>query len=146
MIQAKIINRINFPELRLQEELEHIAKNIIIPDIIAGIDNGMAINGGALPHNEPQTIKRKGDSRPLIDTGTLRRSFFYRLSGKSKVIIKIENNRAKIGKYLQDGIMADGRLKQYRFFGISKDAYEAAIRYTKDKIKEYTSGSKSNKR
>ncbi len=139
MIQAKIINKINFPEITLQEDLENIAKNIIIPDIEMGIDNAMAINGGSLPENEPETIKRKGHSRQLIDTGTLRSSFFYRTLGKNKVIISIKGDRKEIGSYLQnDGV---GKKKKfYRFFGISRDAYDSSIGYISKKIKELTSG------
>ncbi len=143
MIQAKIINRINFPEIALQDDLEHIAKNIIIPDIVMGIDNGMAINGGSLPANDPKTIKRKGHGRQLIETGKLRSSFFYKLAGKNKVIISIKGDRKEIGGYLQvDGVSTLGGAKFYRFFGISKDAYDGAIKYIKDKIRELTSGNK----
>lgn len=138
MIQTKVINRINFPEITLQKDLEHIAKNIIIPDIILGIDNGMAITGGSLPENEFGTIKRKGHSRQLIDSGKLRRDFYYRLSGKNKVVISIESERKKIGKYLQEGIKSKHGIKAYVFFGISKDAYMGAIKYMQRRIKELT--------
>lgn len=137
MIQAKIINRINFPKFTFQKDLEFIAKDIIIPLIIKGIDDGASIDGGRLPENEPKTIKRKGDNRQLIETGKLRSSFSYRTSGKNKVIISIKGDRKEIGGYLQiDGIKTKTSLKFYRFFGISQDAYRAAIEYIKDRIKE----------
>ena len=143
MIQAKIINKIKFPEITLQDDLEHIAKNIIIPDMVMGIDNSNAITGGALPENEPATIKRKGSSRPLIEKGELRSSFYYRVSGKNKVIIRISTIRDEIGKHLQvDGIRTRHGMKYYRFFGISKDAYDGAMGYIRNKIKELTSGNK----
>ena len=145
MLTAKIVNKIDFPEITLQSTLEEIAKFIIIPDIIRGIDGSMAIDGGALPANDPQTIKRKGSSRPLIETGELRRSFFYKKSGKSKVIITIESGRKDIGGYLQKGIKTKSGFKQYRFFGISLDAYDKSMSYVRDKLKELTSGKRGTK-
>lgn len=143
MIQAKIVNRINFPEIILQKDLEHIAKNIIIPDMIAGIDSSAAINGGKLPANEPATVKRKMSNKPLIETGELRSSFFYRLSGKSKVLISIKGGRKEIGGYLQnDGIKTKSGKKHYRFFGISRDAHDGAMDYMRDRIRELTRGGK----
>jgi hypothetical protein len=140
MLTIKVKNSVKFPEITLQEDLEHIAERIIIPDIQAGIDNSFAINGGSLPPNEPETIKRKGHSRQLIDTGTLRRSFFWKTLSKNKVIVSVDGDRKDIGGYLQDGIIAKGKLKQYLFFGISKDAFDGAIKYMEKRIKELTSG------
>ena len=140
MLKTEIVNKINFPEIALQEDLERIAKDIIIPDIIAGIDNGMAITGGALPENELSTIKRKGHDRQLIDTGELRSSFFYRTVGKNKVIITIQSGRKKIGGHLQGGIKTLRGIKQYKFFGISLDAHDGAMQYIRNKIKELTRG------
>src|SRR3990167_4265376 len=141
MLQAKIINKINFPEISLQSTLEEIAQKIIIPDMQAGIHGRMAINEGSLPKNEKATIKRKGDDRPLIETGKLMCSFFFKPSGKNRVIISIKGDRKEIGGYLQnDGIKTKSKIKFYRFFGISKDAADKAIAYAKKKIEELTSG------
>lgn len=140
MIRVKITNRVNFPEITLQNDLEHIAKNIIITDMVMGIDNSMAIMGGALPTNESKTIKRKGSSKSLIDTGELKSSFRYKTYGKNRVIIYLQSGRSKIGGYLQEGIKTNHGLKQYIFFGISKDAHDGAYRYMQDRIKELTSG------
>lgn len=140
MLKATIVNKINFPEIRLQSTLEEIADQIIIRDIQAGIATQRAITGGRLPDNEPATKKRKGGRPPLDDTGELKNSFSYRTSGKSKVIIYIDSGRRNIAGYLQnDGI--DTKLhgkKFYRFFGISKDAYVRAMRYAENKIRELT--------
>jgi hypothetical protein len=96
-----------------------------------------------LPENDPKTIKRKGHGRQLIETGTLRRSFFYKPQGKSKVIISIDAERKKIGGYLQnDGITTKHGKKYYRFFGISQYAFDTAMEYARKKIAEVTSGSK----
>jgi hypothetical protein len=160
-------------EITLQKHLEHIAKKIIIPDIEQGIDTGHAIVGGMLPHNEPATAMRKAGNyvgrlykqtgekrknfvslesrnlvplssgRPLIDTGKLRKSFFWKTLDKTRVLISIEGDRKAIGGYLQEGIDTDHGIKQYQFFGISKNAYDRAIKYMAEKLKkELTSGGK----
>jgi hypothetical protein len=144
MIKTEIRNKINFPDIRLQEELEVIADKIIIQDIINGIKARKAVVGGRLPKNEPATILRKGHDNPLEETGTLLNSFKSRAQGKNKVVISIMGDRAKIGKYLQDGIDTKKGLKQYIFFGISKDAFRRSMDYVRKKVKEYTSG--ANKR
>jgi hypothetical protein len=135
MLKATIINRINFPEIKLQGDLENIAREIVIPDIEKHIDMRASIDMGALPFNEPATIKRKGHDHQLIDTGQLRDSFFYRTSGKNKVIISIKGDRKEIGGYLQnDGV--GKKKKHYRFFGLSEFAIKEALRYVMDKIGE----------
>ncbi len=144
MLQAKIINKINFPKINLQSTLEEIADKIIIQDIKNGISAGKAINGGSLPKNDPKTILRKGHSRQLIDTGELKESFSYHTVGKDRVIITIDSGRRKIGGYLQnDGV---GKIKKYyRFFGISKDAFRRSIDYANNKVKELTKGDKTSR-
>ena len=136
MITAAIKSRINFPKISLVSDLEKIAKNIVIPDIIKGIDKKVAIMGGPLPKNAPATVKRKGHSRPLIDTGTLRKSFKYKRTSSYSVIISISSDRKKIGAYLQSGIKARSGLKKYLFFGISKDASRKAMLYMQKRIGE----------
>jgi hypothetical protein len=137
MIKLEIRNRIDFPKLTLQSDLKTIARDIIIPDIQMGIHNRMAINGEPLPENEPQTKKRKGDDRPLIETGRLISSFFYKQISGNKVLVSIKPVRKDIGGYLQiDGIRTKTARKFYKFFGISKDAHDSAIAYMVDKIKE----------
>lgn len=142
MIQAKVVSNIKFPELTTQDMLTEIAEKIIIPDMAAGIHARKAIVGGSLPKNEPETIKRKRNDRPLIETGKLIGSFTHKASGKNKVIIRIKGDRNRIGGYLQnDGIVTkDHGIKFYRFFGISKDAHKRAMAYARNKIKEITRG------
>lgn len=136
MIQTKIKDRINFPKITLTRDLEKVAKNIIIPDMIRGIDDAMAIKGGELPKNEPATIKRKGHSRQLIDTGKLRRSFFYRRRSAKSVFISVKGDRKEVGKALVGGIRTRRGLKKYLFFGISKDAHNKAMAYMRKRIAE----------
>jgi len=133
MIQVKVVNKINFPDITLQENLEYIAKNIIIPDIIRGIDDSMAITGMALPPLEPATIKRKWSNKPLIETGKLRSSFYFKPLGKNKVLISIAGDRKEIGGYLQvDGV--GKKKKHFNFFGISVYASETAIEFIKKQL------------
>lgn len=44
---------------------------------------------GELAPNKPATIKRKGSSRPLIDTGQLRQSITYVLEGQQSANARI---------------------------------------------------------
>lgn len=141
MLRIEIKKSMNFPKISLQEDLENIAKDIIVPDMEMRIDNGASITGGMLPRNDAKTIKRKGGrDTPLIDTGKLRRSFFFKQYGKSKVVITLDDDRKKIGSYLQSGIETKRGLKQYLFFGISNAASSSAMRYMRNRIKELTSG------
>lgn len=134
MIQAKIKSRIEFPRIALQGDLVKVAKNIIIPDIIRGINSRVSIMGGALPKNERATIKRKGHDNPLIDTRKLIKSFFYKSIGKNKVLVSIRGDRKEIAGFLQDGIRTRRGVKKYIFFGISKDAYGDSMNYMRRRV------------
>jgi len=138
MIKAKIRSKINFPSFAvLQDDLDNIAQRIIIPDIQKGIHAGEAINGGNLPQNEPATIMRKGDNRPLIETGRLLGSFLSIRKGKSTVIVTIGPERKEIARHLQiEGIQSKIGKKFYKFFGISKDAETITITFMKRRIAE----------
>lgn len=141
MMTVQVTSQINFPEINLQSTLEEIADKIIIRDIKSGIVARKAIDGGSLPENDPKTIKAKGKDNPLIDTGELKESFSYKKSGKDKVIVFIDSVRRKIGGYLQnEGIKTNSGRKFYRFFGISKDAYDNSIKYAAKKVKEMLRG------
>lgn len=145
MIKVTVKNNVIFPEFTLQEDLESMAQDIIIKDLEKHIDIRASIDQGALPPNEPETKKRKGHDHQLFETGELRKSFYYRNEGEKKVIVSILDGRKQIGQYLQDGIMAKGRLKQYIFFGISQFAEKECARYMIKRIQELLNG-KSAKR
>ncbi len=138
MIQAKIINRINFPKIALQEDLESIAKDIIIPDMQNRIRQHKAITGGPFLELEQSTIDRKGHSKQLIDTGILLDSFEFKKEGKDTVKIFLGSERADIGLYLQSGIPSNIGIKAYPFFGISIFAHRKAMTYMKKRIEEMT--------
>ena len=141
MMTAKIQWKISFPKISFKKDLEQIAKNIIIPDMIKGINNKRAIDGGKLPDNEQATKDRKdGFNEPLIATGTLTKSFKYKTRG-NKVIIDIASVRALIGGYLQiSGIRTNSGRKYYKFFGISEKAHNRAMKWMEKKIKRIADG------
>lgn len=145
MLKVTVKNNVVFPEIKLSEHLEEIADKIIIDDIVRGIHSHRSIDGGQFPPNSPETRKRKGHGDQLRETGTLLGSFFSKAISKNKVVVSIKGDRKEIGGYLQDGIKTKSGIKQYIFFGISKDAFEGAIKYMKNVIEEMTSG-KSAKR
>lgn len=140
MIQVKVRNNINFPKIALQDDLENIARDIIIPDMQNRIKQHKAIDGGALPDNEQSTINRKGHDKQLQDTGILLNSFIYNKEGKDRVVITVGSERYEIGTYLQSGIKSDIGYKAYKFFGISIFAYRKAMKYMREKLKEQTNG------
>jgi len=164
MLKITVKNNVKFPTIDLKPYLFHIADQIIITDLILGIDNQRSIDGGMLPNNEPETVMKKaggyvkklytkggkqrkgfekvkanilvplGSGRPLVDTGKLISSFYSRSGGKNKVIVSISSGRKEIGGYLQGGITTKHGLKQYLFFGISKNAEEGALEYMRKEI------------
>jgi hypothetical protein len=108
------------PKISFQAELENIAKNIVIPEIIGGINSGRALDGQDFPALEPETIKQKGHARPLIDTGKLRKSFIYKKRGTDAVVVTLSGDSKEIGGYLQEeGINSKSGKKYFNFFGIS---------------------------
>jgi len=139
MLRITIKNNVKFPKINLQGILETIAEDIIVKDLTFGIDASRDIAGGVLQGNKKATRERKlrlgHPDKPLIDTGKLRKDFYWKASGKNKVIVTIEDERKNIGGYLQD--------KGYRFFGISQDAFRRAIKYVESEIEELTSGKKN---
>jgi len=140
MIQVEITYNINIPKLDFSEYLEHIAGQIIIPDIIKRVKQHKAIDGGLLPENGPATIKRKGHGRQLQDTGLLLDSIGFYNQGKNTTIISIRPERHEIGGYLQHGIRTLNGYKKYKFFGISVFAYRKAMAYMREQINRLIDG------
>lgn len=137
MLKVKIKGKIKFPRLTFQDDLLHIAERIVVPMMVRGIDSKISIEGGALPENEPATIKRKGHSRQLVDEGILRSAFIFKKKGKYAVLITLKKNRKLIGKYLQiDGIKTKRGFKYYKFFGISREMEKLAMGYMRKTIKK----------
>ena len=136
MIQAKINNKIKFPEyFVLQDDLMEVAEKLFIPLLGRNIDMRQSIDGGSLPPLSKITIRMKGHDRPLIDTGELRRSFYAQKQGSNAVLVSIMGTRKDVGRVLQvEGVRSGGGRKFFRFFGISPTMENAAIDFIKGKI------------
>ena len=135
MLKAKVISNVKLPKITLIKELEHVAKNIIIPDMIKGILASKSIKGGKLPKNEDATIRRKkGRNKSLIDTRELLKSFFFKRRDNSSVFISIKEGRKEAGKGLQiDGV--GKKKKKYMFFGVSKNANKRAMKFMHNRLR-----------
>ncbi|RLC34039.1 hypothetical protein DRH14_03805 [Candidatus Shapirobacteria bacterium] len=134
MVNAQVKMNFRIPKVSVQEDLLHIAQKIFIPYMQRGINRNSDIEGGSFPALAPSTIRRKGHSDPLIETGKLRSAFRFKKKGKLEVLIDIKSNRAKIGKYLQiDGTKSG---KHFNFFGISRKMEDQAIMYMKKRIEK----------
>lgn len=140
MITATCTMRINIPPLDFTKVMSDAADKIIIPDIRFGFNRSVGIDNKPFPALEQSTIDAKrgirksvkkagakladvglaGD-KTLVDTGTLRESFYYKVIKTNHVRIFIDSVREKIAYYLQiDGV--GKKKKTFHFFGISQRA------------------------
>lgn len=166
-----IKNTIKFPKLEFKKDLKFIADTIFIPEMIANIHRGEAIDGGAYPALDQKTIDRKKglivkrtftkkgniragvekkiastglggfSAKTLIDTGKLVSSFFSKNFGKSAVIITLKDERKEIGQYLQ----IDGvgkKKKHFNFFGINLTMEDKAMAYMNKRVNEVVKNGK----
>lgn len=140
MIKARfIMDKLKLPKVNFQRELNEIAEKIVIPDMQAGIHSNKDIDGNPFPPNEPKTVKRKGHNRVLIgEERKLVKSFLSEEAGKYRVRVRLDSERADVGRYLQlDGIRSNtGGLKTYPFFGIRKSTEKEAVSYMEEPIKK----------
>jgi hypothetical protein len=137
MIMVNVKSTLNFPEIDLMKECEGIADKVVIPRLGQNIDEGVSIDGGALPKNEPETIAIKGHSRPLIGlTGKLRAAFIYKKRSKNSVVVTLNSSRLGIGLFLQNGIDTKKGVKKYRFFGINETIEKESLKFMRVRIAE----------
>ena len=137
MIKAEIKNTIKFPKDFLKlDDLTYVADKIFITQMVDGIHRREAINGGSLPKLEPVTIRmKKGNDRPLIDTGTLVGSFYSTKRGTSSVVVSILGRRIDEARRLQvEGVESKRGRKFFRFFGISDGMASSAYAHLQDKV------------
>ena len=121
MIKATIKSDINLPKFNFQKELLLVAQRIVIPMLAKNIDSNRDLEGKKFPELEPYTIRKKGHSRPLIDTGKLRSSFQYKRRGNASVKVYINDERNEIAKKLQiKGVDSKRGKKFFNFFGITE--------------------------
>lgn len=152
-IKASVKMNLNFPLFNTQEQLEQIAKKIIVPDIQGHMTAGVGIDESAHKPNLSETIRaksRKGlrTSPPLIASGQLFRSFKVSLFGKTAVSIMPIGVRSPYSgdksSVLDNNTLADilqnkgvGTFKhKYNFFGISLRAEGDAIKFMVEYIKK----------
>ena len=121
MIKATVKSDINLPKFNFQKELLLVAQRIVIPMLAKNIDSNRDLEGKKFPELEPYTIRKKGHSRPLIDTGKLRSSFQYKRRGNASVKVYINDERNEIAKKLQiKGVDSKRGKKFFNFFGITE--------------------------
>jgi phage gpG-like protein len=101
------------------DQLERIAE-VIRKSIEDNIEKGKEYTGGNIRPLLPSTIIRKGNARPLVETGELLRSVEKAKSGNEYNIF-IGSSRSEVAKYLHFGT---GNIKRMPFFGVSKEAEE----------------------
>lgn len=137
---------------------------IIVDDIIEGIIRRKAITGGDLPPLEPETIMRKLHDHQLVDKGLLSDEYTYQrlnqwrmdtgkvtIKPRTAAVVNKSNYRQtkaskgaerdmprdEVGYKLQvTGVMAKGKRKYFRFFGVSKDAERKILDLAGDLIQQ----------
>lgn len=139
-MRTKIRSDIKFPKFNFQPDVEYIAEKIVVPGIKGSITRQKTIDGGSFPTLSPKTVKKKGHSRPLVDTGLLLRGIVTKPFGglfKTGVLITINKNRKDIAKYLQiSGIRTKSGKKYFNFFGINTRMESLAKAYMRKRIKQ----------
>ena len=136
MIKATIKSDINLPKFNFQKELLLVAQRIVIPMLAKNIDSNRDLEGKKFPELEPYTIRKKGHSRPLIDTGKLRSSFQYKRRGNASVKVYINDERNEIAKKLQiKGVDSKRGKKFFNFFGITEGMHADIMDFMRVQIK-----------
>ena len=136
MIKATVKSDINLPKFNFQKELLLVAQRIVIPMLAKNIDSNRDLEGKKFPELEPYTIRKKGHSRPLIDTGKLRSSFQYKRRGNASVKVYINDERNEIAKKLQiKGVDSKRGKKFFNFFGITEGMHADIMDFMRVQIK-----------
>lgn len=138
MIEARITGKIKIPKLDFTGTLMEVAKKDVAARITKNIDKGIDLQENKYDALADSTIRQKGgDTRPLIDTGTLRTSWQIIKQGKNKVLIRIKSGRRKIAHYLQiDGVRAKKGKRKFNFFGVSTRMEKDGVRRMENEIKK----------
>jgi len=136
MISATVRSNIRLPKFNFQKELLFVAQRIVIPMLAKNIDSNRDLEGKKFPELEPYTIRKKGHSRPLIDTGKLRSSFQYKRRGNASVKVYINDERNEIAKKLQiKGVDSKRGKKFFNFFGITEGMHADIMDFMRVQIK-----------
>jgi len=131
------LSRIKFD---LSKEL-NLAGQIIRKDHFQRLEKGQGVNGNKMEELKPTTIKRKGSSKILVDTGKMRNLVIKKANKKNQVVEIFPGKKAtrngvtnqEIGYYHQTGA---GHLPEREWFGISKQAEIDAIKMVEMRIEQ----------
>lgn len=136
-LQATIRGKIKIPNLDFSNTLFEVGNKDIAARLAKNIQQGVDLQGKRYPQLAASTIKAKGHSRPLINTGKLHSGFQVIKKGKNKVLIRIKAARREIAKFLQiDGIKTKRGKRHFNFFGVSTKMESAGIKRMEKEIKQ----------
>lgn len=133
-----------------KKDLKQIA-NLVKDKITDNILNAKTYKGGNVAKLKPSTIRRKGNSRPLYETGKLSKSVIVKESGNSIFVQMAKKKYAgkdatteEVAKYLNEGTP---KMVSRPFFGITKKDLDAFVKSVmKDFVKVKPSTFKQNVR
>jgi len=136
-LKTTIRSKIRIPKLDFTSTLMEVGKKDMVIRLAKNIQQGVDLQGAAYPALAASTIKAKGHSDPLIETGALHGSWQVVKHAKNEVIIRIKAGRRKIAQYLQvDGIKTKTGRRRFNFFGVSTQMEKAGIRRMEKEIKK----------
>jgi len=126
--------------LDLHKEL-NTAGQIIRKDHFQRLEKGQGVSGSAMKSLSPKTVKAKGHSKILVDSGKMRNLVIDKAT-KAKQITEIHPGRSQtypnsnvtmsdVGAFHQEGA---GSLPKREWFGISKGAESDIMRMMEMKI------------
>lgn len=115
--ENKIMPQVEKTVQMSEDTLNQIAE-LVRKGIEENIAQGKEYTGNPVAPLSPMTIRLKGNSRPLVDTGTMLNSIKSKSAGKGMRDVFVANNRAAIAAKLNAG---EGKIPPRPFFGISND-------------------------
>ncbi len=137
VLTATIKSKIKVPKLDFSQTLLDVANRDIISRLAKNIQQGIDLKERPYDNLDSKTIKAKGHSRPLIETGKLHSSFIAKILGKNRVIINIKAVRIKIAEYLQlTGIKTKRGKRFFNFFGVNTRMEKDGIKRMEKEIKK----------
>ena len=139
---VKVVKNFDLGKIKfdLSKEL-NLAGQIIRKDHFQRLERGKGVKGTNMRALKPSTIKRKGSSKILVDTGKMR-NLVIKKANKNNQVVEISPGKKptrngvtnqEIGYYHQTGA---GHLPEREWFGISKQAEIDAIKMVEMRIEE----------
>lgn len=106
------------------DQLKRIS-NAVKEGIEKNIESGKLWLGGSVSPLRPSTIKRKGNTRPLVETGRLLKSILNRKVSDSLYEVFVTVDRSDVANWLVNGTQ---RMVARDFFGLTPEADKAIDR------------------